>query len=296
LVGYAKIYFGKWGEKITTITSVLAREGALLAYIIVSGHFLRALFGGSAFFWSIAFFVFGALMILFGLRTVAQAELFMVFFLLLTMVIIFVFSVPQINFDNLKTIDFSNLFLPYGVVLFALGGTVAIPEMSEILKGRKLKKAIILGTLVPVLLFVVFTFVVLGVTGTRTTEEALVGLQMVLGIRVMFIGLVFGVLALLTSFLTLGLNVKKILWYDLKIPKHLAWFLSCGIPFFIYLVGVRDFIKVIALIGAVFGGINGIIIALMYLKLKKRWLLSGAVILVFALGIFYEIVKFIGYQ
>lgn len=290
LVGYAQKYLGVWARRVAAISSILGRYGALLAYIIVSGQFLKALFGGSLMNWSLAFFAFGALLVFLGLKIIAKAELFMVLFLFVTMLIIFIFGMPQINWTNLASLDISYLFLPYGVVLFAFGGLTAIPEMRELIKNKKkLKLAIILGTLAPMLLFIIFVLVVVGVTGQNTTQEALIGLQQVFGPRVMLIGLIFGILALITSFLTIGLNIKKIFWYDYKLNKNLAWLLACFVPLLAFLFGLRNFIDVIALVGAIFGGINGILICLIYSKIKKRRVLPALVMLIFALGIFFVI-------
>jgi len=289
LVGYTEKYLGKRAKYLAGCASIIGRLGALLAYIIVSGYFLSTLFNrGSSFFWSLIFFFIGSFLIFLGLKAVAQVELIMVFFLLTAMLSIFIFAWPKVEFSNLTPINLSNLFLPYGVVLFSLGGATAIPEMREIVQRKKLKLAVILGTLIPVILFIVFTGIVLGASGSQTTEEALAGLKDILGKKVMLIGLVFGILALMTSFLTIGLNLKKIFWYDYKLNKHLAWVLVCFIPLSAYLIGLRDFISVIGIIGALMGGISGIIICLIYKKLKKSWFLPGLVIGILILGIFWE--------
>lgn len=286
LVGYAEKYLNKKAKHLTGFSSIIGRFGAILAYIIVGGYFLNSLFNhGSAFFWSLIFFLIGSLFIFLGLKTIAKVELLMILFLLIAMGSIFVFAWPKIELTNLISINFSNLFLPYGVVLFSLGGATAIPEMRELLKPKKLKLAIILGTIIPIFLFIIFIIAVLGASGSQTSSEALKGLQNVLGKPVMIIGLVFGVLALMTSFLTIGLSLKKIFWYDYKLNKHFSWVLVCFIPLFFYLIGFRDFIAVIGIIGTVMGGISGTIICLIYGKLKKSWLLPGLVMLVFLLGI-----------
>ncbi len=289
LVGYAQKYLGKWGKKIATISSVLGLYGALLAYIIVAGQFLKAIFNGSAFSWSLIFFLFGALFIFLGLKIIAQAELFMTLFLFAAMAVIFVFGWGHIDWQNLQGLNFSYFFLPYGVILFALSGATAIPQMGELVANKKLKSAVILGTLIPIILFIIFVIVVLGATGPNTTQEALIGLQQILGPKIMFIGLIFGILALITSFLTLGLNIKEIFWYDYKMNKNLAWVLACFVPLFAFILGARNFIGVIGLVGAILGGIDGLIIAIIYSKIKKSWLLPGVLILVFVLGIIYEL-------
>lgn len=306
LVGYAARYLGKWGKRLVSFSNIIGQQGALLAYIIVSGLFLRAIFNGSSFIWSLIFFALGAIAIFFGLRIIASAELLMVVFLLVAMAIIFIFGWSEIHLANLLNLDFKLSFLPYGVILFAFGGLAAIPEMREILINRRqgMKKAIFFGTFIPLILFIIFTLVVVGVTGFQTSQEALVGLQTVLGPRVMLAGLIFGVLALMTSFLVLGLNVKKIFWHDFKVDKTWSWILACFIPLAAFLLGLRNFIEVIAAAGAVMGGLDSIMVLVIFSVARKRSqrqpeytlkiprVLTYGLIGMFILGIVYQIIYF----
>ena len=84
------------------------------------------------------------------------------------------------------------------------------------------------------------------------------------------IGYIFGIIATFTSFITLGLTVKKLFWYDYGLPKRLGWFLACFIPIILFIIGMQDFISVIGITGAVMLGIDGIIVTLIYLKMKKK--------------------------
>lgn len=307
LTGYAKKYLGKWGKGLAVVSLLFGFYGALLAYIIVGGEFLFTLFspllGGTVLIYSLILFALGALGIWKGIKTVALVEFIMTGLLLLTAVIIFVVGAPAIKLDNLSSINFKYFALPYGVILFSFGGLVAIPDLRQILSRNKtkLKKTIILGTLIPLIVYILFSLAVVGVTGKATSQEALIGLTEVLGSQILTIGLIFGVLAILTSFLILGMAVKETYWLDFKINKHLAWILACFIPLTLFLLNVRDFIKIIGMVGAIMMGIYGIILILCYLKAKKLGqrkpeyslkvpkLISYLIILLLILGIFYQI-------
>ncbi len=115
------------------------------------------------------------------------------------------------------------------------------------------------------------------------------------------IGYVFGIIATFTSFITLGLTVKKLFWYDYGLPKKLGWFLACFIPIGLFVIGMQDFISVIGITGAVMLGLDGIIVTLIYVKMKKNQkyskinklkLFSGTIMLLLALGIVLEIYYF----
>lgn len=72
-----------------------------------------------------------------------------------------------------------------------------------------------------------------------------------------------------TSFLVLGNYFKNILKYDFRIPKQASAFIVCGLPLILFLLGFRDFIGVIGLVGTIIGAIDGIIIILIFSKIKK---------------------------
>ena len=306
-VGYAQIYLGSWGKALITFTSVFIFYGALLAYIIISGKFLQIIFGGSEFVWSMLFFVFCSLAIFSGLRVIAQIEILMSLFLIIMAIFIFVKGWPAVKLDNFFTLDWSYFFLPYGVILWAVTGGVALPEMKEIFKEnyRFFKKAIIWGTLLPVFLYALFVFTVVGVTGQQTSIEAIKGLVQVLANHTVILGAIFGILAVTTSFLVIGLSLKKTFWYDYKINKYLSWGLTCFIPLMAYLFHLRNFVVVIGFLGAALCGLEGIILILIYQKAKKMGrrrpeyslnlprLVNYGLILLFALGLVYQIIYYL---
>lgn len=303
-VGYAQIYLGKWGKRLTSFTSIFINYGALLAYMIVGGKFLEIIFGGSEFNWSLIFFIVCSLAIFFGLRVIVKIELFMSLFLIITIFLIFIKGWPAIDLNNLSTLDWKYFFLPYGVILWAIGGLAAIPEMKEVFKEnyKSFKKAIIVGTLLPVLLYVIFVLTVVGVTGSKTSPEAINGLVGSLGSSTVVLGAVFGLLAVTTSFLVIGLSLKKIFWYDYGANKHVSWVLTCLVPVVAFLLHWRDFIVVIGFLGAILGGLDGILLILIYRKAKKIGqrkpeyslkipsFVYYSIIFVFSLGIIYQII------
>ena len=304
LVGYGEKYLGAFGKKATGAIIIFEFYGAMLVYIIAGGHFLNLIFGGGDNLWAMIFFAFGALLILLGLRFISLSELFMTIFLIMIPIAFIIKGAPLWHFVNLSKINWAKFFLPYGVILFSLTGGAAIPEMRQILGNDepKLKKAIVLGTLIPAVLYLLLVLAILGLTGDSTTENALDGLTAIFGRSTVIVGSVFGFLAVFSSFLVLGLNLRRVFWLDYKLNRFLAWVLACFAPLAIYLLGVNNFIFVIGLVGALAGGLEGIIIILIWQKAKKagerrpeyslkigRIILYG-LILLFVLGIIYQLV------
>jgi len=175
--------------------------------------------------------------------------------------------------------------------------------MKRTLKGqeKKLKKSIFLGYLVVFVIYIAFSFIVCGITGMETSEEAIIGLNSVLGENIFVIGAVLGILTMTTSFLTLGLILKEIFILDYDIDKTTAWVYACFVPFIIFLLGFTDFIKVLGLVGSITVGLGGIVITLMFVKAKNAGDVEPAysinlpkiiiyfIYLIFSLGILYQI-------
>ena len=311
LVGYAERYLGKWGKKIVTISVLIGFYGSLLVYIIIGGDFLSTIFspliGGSTFIYSLIFFIIGALSVFIGLVLVERLELVMTLFLFLVVFLIFFSGLPHFDISNLKTINLGYFFLPYGVILWSLAGGAAIPEIKEVLKtdGKRYKKVIILGTIIPALLYLLFMFIVVGITGTATSPETIEGLIPFLGKGMIILGAIFGILASLTSFFIIGLCLKKVFWYDYKINKTLSWFLACSIPFIGFLLGLREFIPIIGFLGVILGAVESTILILIYKKAKKFGdqkpeyslkipnVIIYSLIGIFILAFFYQIIYFV---
>ncbi len=311
LPGFAKIYLGKKGEIISRIIIVIALLGTVLAYIILGGEFLYEFFypffGGNVFLYTLLYFLFGSTVIFFGIKAIAKIQFFglLLFFLILLFVFLKGFPFFELNDLFLRTGDYSDFFLPYGVILFSLWGAVIIPEVEESLGEEKeiLRKIIPFAILVPAIVSLLFTVIVLGITGINTAESALVGLRDIFDNGVVSIILLFGVLTTFTSFIVLGLTLKKVLWYDMNFSKNNAFLIACFLPFLLYLAGMKNFIAVIGLVGAVMWAGEAIIINLMYrkfylknpekIKYPKLRFLVFPLIIFFALGIFFEIYYFI---
>lgn len=276
LVGYADYYLGKKWKSLVTVSVIVGFYGSLLVYIIVGGGFLYDIFSSTSnlppVLFNLIFFAIGAIVIYFGLRFVSGLDLLMGFFLILIVFLFFILGFKYIDLSNLKTYNWKNIFIPYGVTLYSLAGMSIIPELKEIFAGKNgklYKKAIILGTVIPGILYFIFILTVMGLTGVNTTPEAINGLVSILGKKVVLMGAIFGFLATITSFFALGLCLKETFRYDFKINKNIAWFLVCFVPLVLFFLGAYNFVTIIILLGSLMGGIEGTAIVLIYSRAKK---------------------------
>jgi len=269
--GYAGIYLGKTAKKILSCSVVLGFYGSLLVYIIIGGNFLNVILSPfiniDPVVFNILFFIIGAIVIYFGLNLIAELDLVMGGFLILIIFLFFFLGVPKIDINNLKIVNWHNIFFPYGAILYSLSGMAAIPEIRELFKKKEknYKKAIVFGTIIPA-----------------------------------YLGSIFGFLACITSFFIIGLSLKKVFWYDFKIKKNLSWLLVCIIPLVLFLLGFRDFIFIIIVLGALLGGIEGTSIVLIYKKIRDSKtkscfmipnILMYIIIAIFAFGFIYTLIS-----
>ncbi|PJE57862.1 MAG: hypothetical protein COU81_03650 [Candidatus Portnoybacteria bacterium CG10_big_fil_rev_8_21_14_0_10_36_7] len=275
-VGYGGWYLGAFAKKILTLSTIGGLIGGQIAYIIVGGIFLNEIFislGYGLFFWQIVNFVIASLIVFFGLRIVSRVELWMSGFLVLVIVFVFFSGLPYIDIGNFTSLNMSNIFLPYGVVLFSLFGGVAVPEVVRLLKGRdgEIKDAILWGTFIPGILYILFVITVLGIVGASVTSEPVSDLVPYLGRVITFGGFIFGFIACFTSYISFGEGLKKIFQLDLDINKILSWAMSMVVPFLFFLsLQDESFINIIGLVGAVFGGINSAALMMILQKAKIK--------------------------
>jgi amino acid permease len=303
LTGYAEKYLGKTGKLLMAFSMVFGIYGALIAYLIGVGLTLTAIFGGNPLSYSFLFFIVVGTIIYLGLKRVAESELYMLPLIILVVIVISILSFNHVRLENLTAFNLYSIFIPYGVILFAFLGSTAIPEMEmELIKNEKyMKRAIIIGMLIPIIIYLVFAIFVVGVSGIGTTEVATIGLGQVIGEHMVIIGNIFAVITMTSSFLALGLALQQMYNYDYKLSKNVSWALTCLIPLGIVIWGIATFAKALEISGILAGGLSGALIVLMAIKAKKlgdrkpeykmpiNWLVAALFIALFLGGAIYYI-------
>lgn len=305
LTGYAEKYLGKYGKYLLTITLTIGIYGALTAYSIGVGNAIQAIFGGTALTYSIWFFVIMSVFIYIGLKFIENFDIIFGIILATILVILALIAMPKVSLVNLAGFNIKNIFLPYGVIFFAFLGATAIPEMREALvkDKRKLKKTIIIGYLIAIAVYSLFALFIVGITGEKTSEIATIGLGEFVGKIVVVIGNLFAIAVMASSFLGLGLALRWVYQYDYKFSKNYSTFLTLLIPLILVIVNITTFIQILGFIGAVVGGLEGIVLIAIFYKAKKlgerkpeynlniNKLLAGLLILLFIFGIIHQLVK-----
>ena len=305
LPGYVGKYLSPRWKKVSLLIIGLGLMGALLAYLIIGGSFLKSFFspffGGSEILYTLLFFIAGSYLIFRGIKSISQIELSLLVVLFIILFLFLIKAFPFINIENFKTVNLKFFTFPYGVILFSLWGSAIIPEIKEMLGGdrKQLRRVILYGTIIAVCTYLFFIFTILGTSGSGTSKEALSGFVGKIGDGILKLGFIFGIICCFTSFITLGLTLKKVFWYDFGLSPNFSWFVTSFLPLTLFLLGFREFIEIIGFTGALMLGAEGLIIIFLYKKFLSQKLsqkinplfygLAG----IFVLGIIFEILHFV---
>lgn len=250
--------------------------GAMTAYLLLGGSFAYQLFSpllsGTVAMYRVLFFVLAALTVFGGMMTVGRLQKYLIIAYLALIAILVVLAAPHVDVAHFTSIVPEKLFLPFGVTLFALTGFAAVPEMRDVLGRRKhvLHRAVVVGMALIVALYLVFTTVVVGVTGKSTTPETLHGLAEVLGSGFVLLAAAIGLCTVFTAFVTHCLVLTNTLVYDYRLRYLVSWGIAVAVPIVLVLLGADDFIGVVNFTGGVFVGISGLVLIGAYERLRRR--------------------------
>lgn len=307
LPGYTSKYLNPAWKKISFLIIIISLVCGILPYIIIGGSFLNSFLaiyiGNNLFLCTILVFFLGAYFIYRDIGNISAAELLLVILIFVILAIFAFIALPVVKISNLLTFNKEFLFFPYGIVLFSLWGTSVIPEIEEYLQKEKRKKktvdrtlrnVVVIGILTTAIAYLFFVYIVLGAAGGTTSKEALSGMEVFVGKGFGQLGYIFGLICCFTSFITIGLYLKKTLWYDFGFSKNLAWFITLFIPLGLFIFGVRNFLSIISFSGAISVGLESIVIVFLYRAITKKKFDRKVnaflyfIVLIFLFGIIFE--------
>ncbi len=275
LPGYAGIYLGPKSKKLLTVLTMIASYGSLLAYTLIGGDFLHQLlapyFGGSVFFYTTMLLLLRGGIIFLGFKWVTRTEAVLTGGLIGTMVVVAALTIGSGEAWSIASINPGNFFLPYGPIFFALNGVVAVNEVCIILKNEKQRIAGALrwGMIIAVSIMMMFTALIISLSGEKTTADALSGLGPFIDPAMYVALLIVGLVTVTTSFLIVAGALEEMYIWDFKINRTLAWLLTVFIPYALYIIGAHDITAVVAITGTISGGLLGAMSLNLALKVKQ---------------------------
>lgn len=284
-----KLYLGKKGYILVLIAISILIYGAMSAYIRGAGDILNTIIPAQSFNWSIVFFAIGTYFIIKGLKFVSQWNIIFVSGMLLIIITIWLKAIYSQDIDwtqfELKpTNSITQAFRPYGAILFSYFGVIAIPHIKTILgeKSDQMESVITLGILIPILLYSVFVSLVIGVAGQDITPLAIISLGEKLGSQVLIITSIFAIIAMMTSFIAMGLSMIESYIQFGKLKRSIAIILTTFPPMALLVFDWAQFDTIIQYAGGVGVSIISILIILTFWRAKSE----GEIPPVYSLGHF----------
>jgi tyrosine-specific transport protein len=274
IAGLAERYLGHHWKIPTSLLQYASSWGAMLGYTILGGAFLQVIlnlwFNIDLVTAQLLFVSFASLILIGGLGVVAYVQASFFWILIALLIAMVYLGAPSIDVQNLNTFNVSNWALPLSVALFAFGGFAAIPEAADILHDQKVKlrKAVIISVAFCTFVYLLFSAIVLAVTGSSTSSDGLIGFANVIAPWFATVASGIGLFSVFSSFMVLGISNLDGLVFDFKFRYLNAWLLVIAVPITLFLLGARSFIDVIGFTGGLIGSLIGLIVIRMYKKAK----------------------------
>ena len=283
LPGYVGHYLGEPAKKFMLITTFLTFSLSLLAYLLLGTQFLATITHG---IWPMFSIPAGGLFLLLWLilsiiilgkgKVVSRANFILSFLLVVLFIVIIARTLPAFSLLRLNLFPLGthwNWLIPYGVMFFALNGMIAVPEAAKMLRRHKnnnksLKKVIIWGTIIPLVIYLFFILIVAGASGRGTTIETMRGLQGVVGPAILFLGASLGLLAVITSYLIFANYIKNSFQKDFSWSPFISYFLVLIGPISLYFLHLTSLLKLFSFLGGMLGGLEGIMLVLVFKKVR----------------------------
>lgn len=306
--GHAYRLLGNVGGLVATVSYPLQIIGSNIAYILLGGVFLRMLTHEAGFefvdgirWWQFAFVACVALTVFIGLRAVAKVESVITWGLIGTMLALSVVACVKSSIAEVSSFAtrFNPSILPFGVFLFSMSGISAIGEAVDEV-GRKKRASytsVVWGTVIAGALSYLFALT-FGAIVSATANDPILELGLHVPRAVRWLIPLAGFLAVITSSIATAQDLKATMHLDYRVPKHVAWIVAIVVPYAFALMITPDILKVMGFFGAVFVGLNGILLSLMVMRVykkqkkKNRWkttILPTLVCVAFAIGILQKL-------
>ncbi len=315
LLGLARRYLGRAGFWFGFVAIVFGLLLTLVAYLILGARFIQLGFPAvppaAAY---IAFWLFLAFAVLASDIRIAELELGGIAAATASIVVLFAVIIRHADFHGIPAASAQNLFLPFGAVLFSLAGWTGVEPAYELRKrsgmeepresshrfGARVSLGVSLaaGTALAAFLYALFSAGVIGVAGAagKVAGDTISGLGAWPAWERGLVA-VLGLLVIATTAAPISREVRNALEGDLGWNTRTTRTIIVLFPIVCVAAGVRNFLGLVSVIGAVFLGAQYFLISVVGRRaLPLPWFrarLLDAAALLFAAAAVYELVGFI---
>ena len=216
------------------IIMVIVLETNLAAYITGASAIMAEFFPGiSENLLGTVFFVFAAAVVLLGLRAICIGENVTVSIMATILLVALFFSFrninPAISIENVG-LDATGLLrfaATYSMIMFSFSAIFAVPQVIECLDHdeARVRKSIFLGLFMNLVISVVITVCTI-ITSKEVTKVAIVGWADAVGGVIRILGSLFIILAMFTSYWSIGFATTEIISNQTKKTFGLSFVLA----------------------------------------------------------------------
>lgn len=232
IISMAKATLGKTGQMVAWVTYLLLLYSLLAAYIAGGGDFLKNIIqslhvsipSGAT---SILFTLILGYIVFLGMYTIDKVNRFLMFLKLGTFFILVCLVMPNVTTAHLKGGEFQYVSASITVALTSFGFATIIPSLRSHFHDdvRQLRLAIIFGSLIPLICYILWDITVMGVIpregagglveimhSGRSTSEFVAQLSAILNKETITVfAKIFTPVCLATSFLGVALSLSHFL-------------------------------------------------------------------------------------
>lgn len=290
LISMAKATLGKWGEIISWVTYLFLLYALTTAYIAgsgpividavhaLTGHVIPTYVGSIPLLILFGFFVYR------GTAYVDHINRILMLGLVIAYVALVILISPHIETSLLQHVHWPALLIAVSVVSTSFGFHIIIPSLTTYLHHdlKKLKTTILIGSIIPVVVYIIWEILALGVVPLNGEHSILNGYnqgtngaQLLSSIlnstSIAIFAQCFAFFAIVTSFLGVSLSLSDFLADGLKIKKNrsgrlILCLLTFVPPMLFALTDPRAFLSALEYAGAF-----GVIILLGLLPALMVW-------------------------
>lgn len=274
LISMAKMTLGRWGQALSWIVYLFLLYSLTTAYIAGSGPIvndvIEASFGITLPEWagSIPLLVIFGFFVYKGMRSVDHANRILMIGLVIAYAAMVIFLTPHVEKSLLRHIDWGYILVGVSVIATSYGFHIIIPSLTTYLDRDviKLRRAILIGSAIPLIVYISWEFLALGIIPVHGEHGIIEGYQKgsngahlltaFLGhSAIAMIARFFSFFAIVTSFLGVSLSLSDFLADGLKIKKTrrgrtLLYLLTFVPPLIVTLVDPRAFLSALEYAGA----------------------------------------------
>ncbi len=272
LISMAQESLGRKGRLTAWLASLVRFYSLLVAYIVASGSIFSAILYSFFDFllpsWAASLFftlLFGYIVYL-GTRPVDLLNRVLMVGLIMTYLGMIALGLTRIDPQLLLHSTPQHILLSLPVLVVSFGFQNMIPSLTAYMRGelKRVRLAIIGGSLITLLIYLVWSLLVLGVVpieGIQESytkgEEATIALRGTLGFTwISHFAQGFAFFAVVTSFLAQGLTLTHFLADGFQLPttqKNLSWLCPLALfpPFFFALYNPQIFFRALSFAGGI---------------------------------------------